>query len=79
MKQRASTRFVTIASLVSMSMLWVLFVLPGTGSVAWNLMGTCIVLAAMWAATQLTRSTALEPSAVVAKPVRVAAPARSVL
>jgi hypothetical protein len=78
MKQRVSTRFLTIASLVSMSMLWILFVLPGTGSVAWNLVGTCIVLAAMGAATALTRSTALVPG-VVAKPVRLAAPARSVL
>jgi hypothetical protein len=78
MRQRLSTRSIlTAASVVTMSMLWVLFVLPGTGTVAGNLIGTLTVLAAMWLALQMTRSTALAPRTVAVLPVRVSVPPTS--
>ena len=70
MKQRLSTRSIfTTTSALSMSIVSLLFMLPGTGTVSGRLFGTFTVVAAMWAATQLTRWMT---------PVRVTVPAASV-
>jgi hypothetical protein len=71
MNQSLSTRtIVASASVASMAMVWVLFVLPGTASVRGGLMGLFLVLAAMWAISQLNRWLALAP--LEAEPLPVA-------
>ena len=78
MKQSLSTRtFVTSASVVSMAIVWVLFVLPGTASVRGGLMGLFTVLAAMWVTSQLTRWMDLAPPEVAAQPIPVVLPRTS--
>ena len=70
MKQSLSTRtIVASASVASMAMVWLLFVLPGTASVRGGLMGVFLVLAAMWATWQLNRWMALAPLEAQPRPV----------
>ena len=60
MNQSLSTRtIVARASVASMAIAWVLFVLPGTGSVRGALLGVFTVAAALWVSSQLTRWMAL--------------------
>jgi hypothetical protein len=74
MKQSLSTRsIVTSASVLSMAIVWVLFVLPGTGSVRGAMMAACTLVAALWVTSQLTRWMALAPADIAVQPSPVVA------
>jgi hypothetical protein len=78
MNQSLSTRsIVTSASVVSMAIVWVLFVLPGTSSVRGGLLGVFTVVAAMWVTAQLTRWMALAPPDRALEPLPVVAVTRT--
>ena len=78
MKQSVSTRSILpIASVLSMSILWVVFVLPAMGAVSGGLLGLFTLGAALWMGM---RSAPLVAQAMRnAEPVRAIVPAKPVL
>ena len=75
MNQSLSTRSIVMsASVVSMAIVWVLFVLPGTGSVRGGLLGLFTVAAGLWVTLQLTRWMALAPAEQTPQPVTAVVP-----
>ena len=77
MKQSVSTRSIlSIASVMSMSILWVVFVLPAMGAVSGGLLGLFTLGAALWVGM---RSAPLLARVLHDEPVRVTVPTKSAL
>ncbi len=79
MKQSVSNHSVLpVAAAISMSILWIAFVLPVTGVLAGGLLGLLTLAAALWVGMRSTLSMAQMIHGIDTEPVPVTVPAKSV-